>query len=544
MRIKTSHDMDIAKAEGRGAVLGLAAASIWLAQAALIARVLADLLAGTAGFSPLVAAIGFVGLALLRAGLDAGSQRALSRSATAELAAHRQALLAKEARAATPSQIGGAGAIAALMAEKLEALRPYVLRYQPARLRVMILPPVILAIAAWHSWAVALVLLMAGPLIPLFMALVGWAAKEASARQMSEIGTLSDILVDRLAALSDLRLIGAGPAVVAGFAEASEGLRARTMAVLRIAFLSSTVLELFSALGVAMVAVWVGFSLLDQVGWGTWGAPLTPFAGIYLLLLVPDFFQPLRDLAAAWHDKAGAQAVEAELDKWRADTRPQILGQSTHTGGASFDGLAWTDLSRIRAAHRIVWPDLQIMPGTSLAITGRSGSGKTTLLRLLAGLERPDTGAITLGQATLDATTVDAWRARIGWMPQSPHFLNRSLRDNIGFGAPLDPQVLDCARLTPVLATLPRGTDTPLGERGAGLSGGESRRVMLARALHGAPDVILADEPTADLDSATARDVIDGLTGFVARGGTLIVASHDPRLIARMDRSLSLELTA
>lgn len=544
MRIKTSHDMDLAKAEGRGAVLGLAAASIWLAQAALIARVLADLLAGTAGFSPLVAAIGFVGLALLRAGLDAGSQRALSRSATAGRAAHRQALLATEARAATPSQIGGAGAIAALMAEKLEALRPYVLRYRPARLRVMILPPVILAIAAWHSWAVALVLLMAGPLIPLFMALVGWAAKEASARQMSEIGTLSDILVDRLAALSDLRLIGAGPAVIAGFAEASEGLRARTMAVLRIAFLSSTVLELFSALGVAMVAVWVGFSLLGQVGWGTWGAPLTPFAGIYLLLLVPEFFQPLRDLAAAWHDKAGAEAVEAELDKWRADTRPQILGQGTHTGGASFDGLAWTDLSRIRAAHRIVWPDMQIMPGTSLAITGRSGSGKTTLLRLLAGLERPDTGAITLGQATLDATTVDAWRARIGWMPQSPHFLNRSLRDNIGFGAPLDPQVLDCARLTPVLATLPRGTDTPLGERGAGLSGGESRRVMLARALHGAPDVILADEPTADLDSATARDVIDGLTGFVARGGTLIVASHDPRLIARMDRSLSLEPTA
>merc|ERR1711969_322647 len=129
---------------------------------------------------------------------------------------------------------------------------------------------------------------MAGPLIPVFMALVGWAAKEASARQMVEIGDLSDLLVDRLSALADLRLVGAGGPVVSGFAASSEGLRARTMAVLRIAFLSSTVLELFAALGVAMVAVWTGFHLLGVIGWGTWGGALSPAAGIWLLLLAPE----------------------------------------------------------------------------------------------------------------------------------------------------------------------------------------------------------------------------------------------------------------
>lgn len=528
---------------GGGAALSLGAALIWLVQAALIARVLANLLDGTKGMSPVAAALGVFALAALRATLDAAAQRSLARTAAAQIADVRQEILRTEMRAAAPSQSGGAGALAALLTEKLEALRPYILRYRPARLRVMALPPLILAIAAWHSWAVALVLLMAGPLIPVFMALVGWAAKEASARQMGEIGQLSDILVDRLAALSDLRLVGAGAPVVNSFAEASDGLRDRTMAVLRIAFLSSTVLELFSALGVAMVAVWVGFSLLGEVGWGTWGAALTPFSGIYLLLLAPEFFQPLRDLAAAWHDKAAADAVQDELQVWRAEKRPQILGLGVHETGIAFGGLSWEQLSVDRGGHQIGWPDMQVYPGQGVAITGESGAGKTTLLRLLAGLERPTSGRITLNGPDLNTETADAWRARIGWMPQAPHFLNRSVRFNIGFGAPLEPQTLDRARVTPVIATLPRGTLTPLGERGAGVSGGEARRVMLARALHGAPDVILADEPTADLDAKTASDVINGLTGFVESGGTLIVATHDPRLIARMDHELQLEGT-
>ncbi|WP_300533216.1 ABC transporter ATP-binding protein/permease [uncultured Mameliella sp.] len=524
-----------------GAALSLGAALVWPVQAVLIARVLADLLTGSTGLSPFWAALGFLALAGLRGLLDMTAQRMLSAAASAQIHALRTEILTVETAAAAPSHSGGAGAIAALLTEKLEALRPYALRYRPAHLRSTVLPLLILGIAAWHSWAVALVLLMAGPLIPVFMALVGWAAKEASARQMGEIGALSDLLADRLAALSDLRLIGAGGAVVNGFAGASEELRNRTMAVLRIAFLSSTVLELFSALGVAMIAVWVGFSLLGELSWGTWGAPLTPFAGIYLLLLAPEFFQPLRDLAAAWHDKAGADAVKDELDHWREETRPQRLGRGVYDDGPRFDGLRWQGLTLTREGRALSWPDTAIAPGDSVAITGASGVGKTTLLRLLAGLEAPDSGTIHLGQTPLTDDTADAWRARIGWMPQAPHFLNRSLRHNIAFGAPLDPKTLDRARLGAVLAALPKGTLTPLGERGAGLSGGEARRVMLARALHGAPVVLLADEPTADLDAQTAGDVIEGLMGFVARGGTLIVATHDPRLSSRMARNLVLE---
>ncbi|PCD76255.1 thiol reductant ABC exporter subunit CydD [Pseudothioclava arenosa] len=524
-----------------GALLSLTAALVWPAQAALIAAVFAGLLSGAPTISPLIAAAGFFTLAALRAGLEAAAQRKLARAAEAVIATARHQIVQTESHAASSSSLGNAGALAALATDKLEALRPYLLRYRPARLRSMVMPLVILAIALWYGWAVAVVLLLAGPLIPLFMALVGWAAKEASARQMVEIGQLSDLLIDRLAALSDLRLIGAGPAAIEGFHAASESLRHRTMAVLRIAFLSSTVLELFSALGVAMVAVWVGFALLGEVGWGTWGTPLSPFGGMFLLLLAPEFFQPLRDLAAAWHDKAGAEAVLAELADYEAEDRPGLPGHDLPATGQPPAGpIAWRGLVARRGGVLIRYPDAVIAPGARIAITGPSGAGKTTLLRLLAGLDLPAEGTLHVGATALSEAHLPDWRAGLGWMPQAPHFLDRSLRQNIGFGRPLPETVLDQAQLGPVIAALPKGLNTVLGERGAGLSGGEARRVTLARALAAGQRVLLADEPTADLDPDTAAAVTAGLLDFAAAGGTLILATHDPALIARVDQVIAL----
>lgn len=529
-----------ARAMALGGGLSVLANLIWLAQAWVIATVLADLLSGTAP-QVWLSALSFLGLGVLRALLNLRAQAALSHAAEAEIQRWRLDIAATEAATADVSRFGGAGSIAALATEKLEALRPFLLRYKPARMRVMVVPLIILAITAWHSWAAAVVLLAAGPLIPVFMALVGWAAKDASAQQMVEIGSLNDLLADRLAALADLKLVGAGPQVIDGFATASDTLRHKTMAVLRIAFLSSTVLELFSALGVAMIAVWVGFALLGEIAWGTWGSPLTPFAGIYLLLLVPDFFQPLRDLAAAWHDKSAADAVKEDMAAWQDEARPKMLGAGAASPAMAFASLVLSGVEVEHADQTLRFPDLEIRPGDSLAIQGPSGVGKTTLLRVIAGLERPSHGAVLLNGAPLSDTQADAWRASLGWMPQTPRFLGRSLRHNIGFGAPLDKSILHRARVSHVLDTLPLNDLTQLGESGAGLSGGEARRVMLARALHRNPSVLLADEPTADLDAETAQDIIDGLLAYVADGGTLITTTHDPRLIDQMHRVMTLE---
>ena len=523
-----------------GAALSVLANLIWLAQAWLIADVLAALLVGEV-VNVWGVSLTFFGLAVLRALLGWRAQDALSLAAETHIRKLRHEIVDTESSTDAMPRFGGAGAIAALTTEKLEALRPFLLRYTTARMRVMVLPLVILATTAWHSWAAAVVLLVAGPLIPVFMALVGWAAKEASARQMIEIGSLNDLLADRLAALADLTLIGAGPQVIDGFATASDTLRQKTMAVLRIAFLSSTVLELFSALGVAMIAVWVGFALLGEISWGTWGEPLTPFAGIYLLLLAPDFFQPLRDLAAAWHDKSAADAVQADMASWRSENRRKMLGQGAQAPAVAFQSLRLRDVEVEHTDRTLRFPDLDILPGDSFAISGPSGVGKTTLLRILAGLEQPTHGAVLLNDRPLLDKGADAWRAAVGWMPQTPRFLGRSLRHNIGFGTPLDEKILSLARVTPVVARLPNKTLTQLGETGAGLSGGEARRVMLARALNRAPAVLLADEPTADLDADTAHDIIDALLAYVAGGGTLITTTHDPRLIDRMPKVIRLE---
>ncbi|MGH1414070.1 MAG: ABC transporter ATP-binding protein/permease [Pelagimonas sp.] len=530
-------------AAGFGAALSVLASLIWLAQAAVIAKVLAALLSGAA-VDVWTVSLAFLGLGALRAIANQQAQATLSRAAEHHIQDLRQEIVATESSTAEVSPFGGAGSMAALATEKLEALRPFLLRYAPARLRVMVVPLFILAISAWHSWAAAIVLVAAGPLIPVFMALVGWAAKEASARQMVEIGSLNDLLADRLSALADLTLIGAGPQVIDRFAAATDTLRHKTMAVLRIAFLSSTVLELFSALGVAMIAVWVGFALLGEISWGTWGAPLTPFGGIYLLLLAPDFFQPLRDLAAAWHDKSAADAVTEDLAAWRGDARRALLGKGALAPAVAFQTLALRDVAVDHPDRTLRLPNMEIRPGDSLAISGPSGVGKTTLLRVLAGLEPPTRGAVLLNDAPITDIQADAWRATLGWMPQTPHFLGRSLRHNIGFGANLDENVLARARVAPVLAALPSQDLTQLGETGAGLSGGEARRVMLARAMHRAPAVLLADEPTADLDAETAKDIIDALMAYVASGGTLITTTHDQRLIDRIPKGIRLEAEA
>ena len=192
-----------------------------------------------------------------------------------------------------------------------------------------------------------------------------------------------------------------------------------------------------------------------------------------------------------------------------------------------------------------VLPVIEIAAGESVALVGPSGAGKTTVLRLMAGLLPVSATQVLVAGLPLDDATADGWRARIGWMPQAPHFLNTSLCGNLAMGRAGDlVPALRAAAVLDVVQALPDGLNTRLGETGGGLSGGEARRLTLARAIHGAPDVILADEPTADLDAATAEMVTEGLLAQAARGATLVVATHDMALAARMGRIIRLEAAA
>lgn len=523
-------------------------ALLWIVQAWFAASLIAGLLQGASSQGIALKLALFAGLGVLRVGLDHFAQGRLVRDARRSVARLRQDLLQREAgRSPSDEARPDSGALSALLTEKLDMLIPALTRFQPAMMRVRIVPPVILVLAIWHSWAVGLVLLVAGPLIPVFQALVGMAAKQASARQLEEVATLNTLLLDRLRALPDLRLLGAVGRMTEEFQQRADELRRQTMGVLRLAFLSSTVLELFSAIGVAMVAVYVGFLLLGQIDFGYWNASLTPTEGIWLLMLAPAFFEPLRELAAAWHDKAAAEAVNDELDALHAGDLLELPGGSA--SAAALDGPAHIQTRGLgvqMADRRIDFPDLDFAPGTSVALTGPSGSGKSTLLAVLAALRIADHGQITVAGHRLEADTAAAWRARLGWLPQDVHFLNRSLLGNLLLtGREADEAevrtALQKAQAEQIVARLPRGLHTRLGETGVGVSGGEARRLLIARLWLSQADVILADEPTADLDRATADAVTDALLELAASGRTLIVATHDAVLAQRMDRIIPMD---
>ena len=518
--------------------LALASNIIWLLQAYVIASIVSGMLAGDSFAWIQLEIAGFLFLGSIKAVFSYLSDKKAAEVADTIQDELRREIIGVEASETGASFSFGAGATSALLLEKVALLRPYVLRYLPARVRTMAIPSVILLIAFYYSWAVGVILIITGPLIPLFMALIGWAAQTASEQQMQEVSTMNDLLVDRVSGLVDIRLLNASQRVLSDFETHAEDLRTRTMAVLRIAFLSSTVLELFAAIGVALVAVFLGFSLLGEINFGSTGDQVTAFEVVWLLLLAPEFYQPLRDLSAAWHDRASAAAVAKDIHDWREQKRAVII-QPTGSDGGTFSGLNTRSLSVEVGENVLQFPDIDIARGSSVAIIGPSGSGKTTYLKTLAGLTNVHSGEVRSGDVVLSQTTIKNWRGRIGWMPQAPSFLNETLRYNVAFDETADiwPS-LKLARVDSVVKRLPDQDRACLGENGAGLSGGEARRIMLARAVFASPDILIADEPTADLDRETANLIIESLNMLRHSGVTVIVATHDEVLAEHMDQQI------
>ena len=561
---------------------------LWIPQAALLALGVARLQSGAGLAGVAWPAAGIVMAGLLRAWLDAWSSTRMFESARERLSLWRErAITSLSARSPLDRTRLHAGTAASVLAEQAEAILPWLTRYHGAMWRVRLMPLVILLPVAWYSWAAATVLITAAPLIPLFMVLVGWRARAASEAQWLQMSSMNAFLLDRLRGLPTLRALGSVQATARRLRASAEDLRQRTMKVLRIAFLSSAVLELFSALGVAMVAAYVGFHLLGYLEFGAWGGRLTLGEGLFILLLAPAFFEPLRELAAVWHDRAAgvaamdalerlngnglplldeAPAAQPGAEKAATDSVPPALHdrpapdavkpasvKAASVKPASVDsaspqrpapGVRLTDLGFAFPDEKPVFQgfSLAVRPGEHVALVGGSGTGKTVLMSLLAGLLVPTSGRIEIDGQTLAPDTVRALRERMAWMGQRAHVFAAPVRDNIALGRPsVDDervrQAITQARLDTVAQAHP---GVSLGEGGTGLSGGEAARLALAR-LIAAPqaDLLLADEPTAHLDSETADQVAESLV-TLARGRTLIVATHDPRLAARMDRIVQL----
>ncbi|MCC5858507.1 MAG: thiol reductant ABC exporter subunit CydD [Ectothiorhodospiraceae bacterium] len=441
------------------------------------------------------------------------------------------------------------GALSNVALDQSEAVGNYVGRYLPQR-TIAILAPLGLLIAVFsQDWLAGMLLLFAAPLIPLFMALVGMGAAGANQRQFQALARLSGQFLDRLQGLDALKHFGRGAATVRELEAGSEDYRRRTMQVLRIAFLSSAVLEFFSSVAIAMLAIYIGLGLLGYFTLGP--APeLTLQTGLFILLLAPDFFAPLRDLATHYHDRAAAQGAAGELAPILEEPSPMTpRGERVLTDDAGLTVQARGVRLGYQPGQTVVRDfHLELHPGEAVLLVGPSGSGKTSVLYALMGLLHPQAGAILIDGIPLEELAPDALERRLGWLGQNPHLLPGTLRGNILLGAPdagaeAVRTAAEQAGVTRFSDTLPGGLETPVGERGVGLSGGEAQRVALARALIRKPALLLLDEPTARLDPDSREIILHALQTLHRNGTTLLIASHQPEQFSWADRQVHLPRT-
>lgn len=422
--------------------------------------------------------------------------------------------------------------------EQVDALDGYYARYLPQQWLAALVPLMLVALVFWLDWLAALFLLLAAPLIPLFMALVGMHAERISQRHVLQAGRMAGQFLDRVRNLTSLQLFGQVGRSVSRIEEATQAYRKVTMETLRVAFLSSAVLEFFASVAIAVVAMYIGFGLLGYISYGP-SPSLTLFSGLFILLLAPEFFQPLRSLAQHYHDRAAALAAADALAELEAlgSTIPE---QTAQQPGGDANGITVQSLQLGYAGRGLILRDvnLSIKAGEVVALVGPSGSGKSSLLHCLAGFIQPDAGHISLfGRPPGEQP--------LAWMGQRPFLIKGSWADNLRLTAPhadaaAMQRALAAVGLSKLLAAQPQGLDSLLDEGGRGLSGGQAQRLALARVWLSDAALVLLDEPTASLDEESEADVVKALQALAAAGRTVVIATHHPALMHMADRVVRL----
>lgn len=515
---------------GAGVLVGAGQGVLICAGAWLIAYLLSRAIFDGAGLATLgLPLAGLLLVAAMRFALTLW-QRHLTFEAGARVSANVRRALEQRLRERGPRWAArqSSGDLVTRLVDGVEALIPYYAGYLPQVAMAGLLPALLLCSVLFADPWSALILAFCAPLIPLFMVLVGRAAEQASQRRWLRLRRMGARFMDALSGLTTLRLCRAVEREQALLAATGELYRRETMAVLRIAFLSALVLEFFATLGIAVVAVMIGFRLLDGgIGFQ---------AGLFVLLLAPEFFLPLRalgvqrhrrmDAVAAAEDLVGLLAADDEAtdDDTTAAHRQRVPDRPL---ALALEGVRFGYPEQAEVLQGI---DLQVPAGSRLTVVGESGGGKSTLLAMIMGFVTPTAGRLRINGIDLATLDPEDWRRHIAWVPQRAHVFHGSLRDNLTIAAPGASRIeleraIHAAALTSVVARLPQGLDSLLGERGEGLSGGERQRLALARLwLRHAP-ILLLDEPTQHLDAALSQRIETALA-TLGQDRTVIRVAH------------------
>ena len=525
-------------------VLGLASAGLAIAQAALLADAISAAVERHAGLADLSPALAALAAVLGARAIVAWAHESAAHRASAGIKSSIRMALLRRVVDLGPRWAAGAqgGAFVALATRGIDALDGYFARYLPQLVLATVLPVAVVATMLPADPLSALIVALTVPLIVVFLVLIGLASGAQRKRRWHALERLSHHFLDVVAGLPTLKAFGRARAQLDALERVTDAYRRETLGALRIAFLSAFVLELGATLSVALVAVGIGLRLVDGM--------LDLRTGLFVLILAPEAYLPLRTLGAQFHaSEEGLEAAEAAFSV--IETPVPSRGTRTDVpdlrrGELRVEGVAVRQPGRGLAAPSDV--SFAVRGGEMVAVAGASGAGKTTLLAVLAGLLAPDEGTVhaTAAGASVAIADLDpaTWRRQVGYVAQEPYLFPGTVAENVRLAAPDagDAAVRD-ALAAVGLADLDPGAT--VGERGAGLSTGQRRRVAIARAIVRDAPLLLLDEPTAGLDEATERQVLDAVRGLARRERrAVVVVAHRSAALAAADRVVELRAAA
>jgi ATP-binding cassette subfamily C protein CydD len=526
--------------------LGVLSSFFLLAQAALIATILHQLIIENVEKQTLIPHFAGLACAVLgRAGCAWGREIAGFKCGE-QIRCYIRELVLEKLRTLGPAYIKGkpAGTWATLVLEQVEDMQDFFARYLPQMSLAVVVPVIILIVVFPINWAAGLIFLITAPLVPLFMALVGMKAADANRKNFKALQRLSGHFYDRLQSMTTIRLFNRASAETEVLHGASEVFRKRTMDVLRLAFLSSAVLEFFTSISIAITAVYFGFSFIGELNFGHYGVGITLFTGLFILILAPEFYQPLRDLGTFYHAKAQAVgAAESIVDFLEIETK-QTSNGSRPLPSQEHIHIQANDLEIFSPeGTKLAGPlNFELSAGETTALVGPSGAGKTSLVNAILGF-MPYQGQLLINGIELNELDNTTWRQVISWVGQNPLLLHGTIRDNVTLGKhDIDDhavnRVLDQAYASEFVDE--HGLNYPISDRSGGLSVGQAQRIALARAMLQNGQFWLLDEPTASLDAKSEKLVNTGIEKFAASKTTLMV-THQLAYLKNVDSILVMD---
>ena len=420
-----------------------------------------------------------------------------------------------------------AGSWASIMLEQVENLHNFYARFLPQQSLSAIVPVVIFIAVFPLNWAAGLILMITAPLVPLFMIIVGIAAADNSQKNMDTLSRLSAQFLDRLRGLETLRLFNRTSEQTEHIENATEDFRETTMDVLKLAFLSSAVLEFFTSISIALMAVYFGFSYLGQIEFGTYNAPLTLFTGFFCLILAPEFYQPLRDLGTYYHDRAaGIGAANAIVDFLEEDFLTVHQNEKAISLESAVEISAENLVVLSTQGSALTKPlNFQIPANHNVALVGQSGAGKTSLINAILGF-LPYEGSLKINGQELRESNLADWRKHIAWVGQNPLLLQGTIKENLLLGniQANDEEINQALMRSQAKEFTDKlGLHHEIKDGGLGISVGQAQRLAIARALLRKGDLLLLDEPTASLDAQSENLVLHALNEASQHQTTLMI---------------------